>query len=87
MLDARIRCALNRLRVFVAWTCLVILASPAVASAYVDPTGGGFLLQLLLGGLAGLLLVLRLYLRQMVSKLQAFVRRILGKGDSPPPSS
>jgi hypothetical protein len=35
-------------------------ASPETASAYIDPTSGGLLLQFLLGGLAGVAVVIKL---------------------------
>lgn len=45
---------------FVILTAL-ILGNPSAAHAYLDPGAGGMLLQLLLGGAAGLLVVLKLY--------------------------
>ena len=38
----------------------LLLALPGQAHAYVDPSAGSLLLQLILGGLAGLMVALRL---------------------------
>lgn len=54
---------------------LLILAWPARADAYLDPTGGGFLLQLLLGGLAGVILFGRILVRRVVDALAQRFRR------------
>lgn len=54
---------------------LVSLAWSPSAHAYLDPTTGSILLQGLLAGLAGTLVVLRLYW----SRLKAFFRRVLGR--------
>jgi hypothetical protein len=53
------------------WT----LTSPAPASAYLDPASGSMILQLLLGGVAGLLVVIKLYWRRM----KTFVLVLLGR--------
>ena len=47
----------------VSWLVMVgiILVHPTAALAYVDPTSGGLLIQLLLGGLAGVAAIARLY--------------------------
>ena len=55
-----------------AW---ILLASPTVAGAYVDPTGRGFILQLLLGGLTGVLLLFRVAGKQALTRFWDFVRR------------
>jgi F0F1-type ATP synthase assembly protein I len=39
----------------------MILVHPTDAFAYVDPTSGGLLIQLLLGGVAGVAAIARLY--------------------------
>jgi hypothetical protein len=49
----------------------IILVHPTDALAYVDPTSGGLLIQLLLGGLAGLGVIARLYW----GKIQNIFRR------------
>lgn len=49
-----------------------LLASPHAAHAYIDPGTGGMLLQLLLGGVAGALVIIKLYwfrVRQTVGRL------------------
>jgi len=48
---------------------------PTSAYAYVDPTAGGLLVQLLLGGLAGLGVIARLYW----GRIQKVFRRIAKK--------
>ena len=48
---------------------LVLLLSPAPAHAYIDPAAGSLFLQLLLGGAAGLAVILKLFwhrLRRLV---------------------
>jgi hypothetical protein len=47
------------------------LAAPLAAHAYVDPGAGSMLLQLLLGGVAGLFVFFRLF-RQKILKLFGF---------------
>jgi hypothetical protein len=47
------------------------LAVPLAAHAYVDPGAGSMLLQLLLGGVAGLFVFFRLF-RQKILKLFGF---------------
>lgn len=44
---------------------LLSLAVPSVALAYVDPGAGSMLMQLLLGGVAGLLIAARLWGRKI----------------------
>ena len=44
---------------------IVCLAPPA--HAYIDPTAGGFLLQALLAGTAGVAVVFRLYWKRVVA--------------------
>jgi len=46
----------------------ILVLQPLDALAYVDPTAGGLLLQLLLGGLAGLGVVVRLYWDRLKEK-------------------
>lgn len=48
-------------------TIIVVFASPA--SAYIDPGAGSLILQLVLGGLAGLALTLKLYWRKLFGGL------------------
>jgi hypothetical protein len=51
------------------WAALAIVASPGLADAYVDPTGGGFLLQVLLGGATGVVLIGRLFIRRFSERV------------------
>jgi len=53
----------------------LLLVTPAPAHAYVDPTSGSMIVQAILGGLAGLLVLVKI-----------LWRRIMGwfKGDSHP---
>ncbi len=51
------------------WGCLlsvIMLAWPSSAYAYVDPVAGSMLLQLLLGGIAGLLVFARLFKQRLL---------------------
>ena len=57
------------------WTLLLILVSPGLAHAYLDPTAGGFLLQLVLGGATGVVLLARLFARRLSEKV---LRRLRG---------
>ena len=52
-------------------------AAPGSAQAYIDPGVGSMVLQLLLGGVAGLLVVLKLY-------WHSFKALILRRKDPPP---
>ena len=49
----------------------VILAWTASAQAYVDPGSGSMLVQLLLGGFAGIAVALRVYWRRIVSRFRS----------------
>jgi hypothetical protein len=53
---------------------LVVLIAPHPAEAYVDPTGGGFLLQLLLGGGTAVVLIARVVIRRFVARIGQRVR-------------
>jgi len=65
----------NRMRSvipIVAVSAGFLLVSHSTAHAYIDPGTGGMLLQLLLGGIAGSLVIIKLYwhrLRQAVGRL------------------
>lgn len=61
------------MRAFLSALVLVV-AWPAIAHAYVDPTGGGFLLQLLLSGITGFVLVARLLARRLLAKIRGVFR-------------
>ena len=45
---------------------VLFLAAPGEALAYLDPGTGSVLLQLLLGGVAGVLMAAKLYWRQLL---------------------
>lgn len=49
----------------IALAAFAAAAAPGPAWAYLDPGTGGMLLQLLLGGVAGLLVVARLYWQRL----------------------
>jgi hypothetical protein len=60
---------------------LAVLATPGVAWAYIDPSAGSILLQLVLGGAAGLFVVVKLYYRKL---LGLFGRRPVEQPDREP---
>lgn len=49
---------------------LALLAIPTPAWAYLDPASGSMFLQLLLGGIAGAAVALRLFWRRLVARLR-----------------
>ena len=59
---------------------LAVLAVPAPARAYLDPASGSLILQVLLGGIAGAALVLKLFWRKV---LGFFGRNPSRKDESP----
>ena len=44
----------------------IIVVSPTDAFAYIDGTSGGLLIQLLLGGIAGVGVIVKLYWRKLI---------------------
>ena len=50
--------------IFITMT-VAISISPSVAFAYIDPGTGGLLLQLLLGGIGGAIVVFKVYWRNV----------------------
>lgn len=48
---------------------LALLAGAAPAMAYLDPAAGSLILQVLLGGIAGLALVIKLFWRRLLGLL------------------
>ncbi|HEV8239103.1 MAG TPA: hypothetical protein VGS57_07040 [Thermoanaerobaculia bacterium] len=64
------------LRALLVLGVLVVLM-PAPAHAYLDPASGSMILQLVLGGAAGVAVAVRLLWRRLL--------RGLGQRDSPPP--
>jgi hypothetical protein len=53
--------------VFVLVLDMLVILSVTPAHAYIDPGSGSMLLQLLLGGVAGLLLALKIFWRSILS--------------------
>lgn len=49
---------------------LVIGALPTTAEAYIDPGAGNILMQAVLGGAAGLAVLVRIYARRLKDRLQ-----------------
>jgi hypothetical protein len=62
---------------------LGMLALPTDALAYIDPAAGSLILQALLGGVAGILVVTKLYYRKLMTLLG---RRPRSSADGDPPS-
>ena len=62
----------------VAVSVLILLAIPGVAAAYRDPAAGSIALHLVLGGIAGIGVALKLSYR----RIRAFCRR--GRADPTP---
>ena len=52
----------------VAVAAIVLLMLPTAASAYVDPSAGSIFLQLLLGGVAGVLVAVKLFYQRIASR-------------------
>lgn len=46
---------------------LLMLVAPRDAAAYIDPGAGSMILQLLLGGVAGIMVIGKLYYRRLLS--------------------
>jgi hypothetical protein len=75
-------------RRFVYFACLVgfvVVGTAPAAHAYIDPAGGGFLLQMILGGIFGFAAVIATFWQ----RVKSFLRRLVGRGskdDSPDPA-
>ncbi len=67
-------CVIQRFCSITAVLCLIVLLTAKPAYAYLDPGTGSMILQLLLGGVAGALMVGKLYYR----KIQSFVAGLRG---------
>lgn len=50
----------------VMFLVLVVVVCPTAAWAYIDPSAGSIVLQLLLGGLAGAAVIFKLYYRRLI---------------------
>jgi Flp pilus assembly protein TadB len=57
-----------KLAIFVTAVWLVFICA-APAYAYVDPGSGGMMLQLLLGGVAGAAVIVRLYWQRLLKRI------------------
>ena len=53
-----------------ALACVLVVLSSGGAHAYVDPGSGSMLLQLLLGGVAGLVVIAKLYWHRLLRVLR-----------------
>jgi len=53
----------------VLWLIVVVLLFANPAYAYLDPGSGSMILQLILGGVAGLFVILKLYWRRLLALL------------------
>jgi hypothetical protein len=54
---------------------LLLLVTPAPARAYLDPGSGSMMVQVILGGLAGLAVLIKMFWRRIIGRF---------KRDSPP---
>jgi hypothetical protein len=61
---------------------LLVASSAAPAFAYIDPGTGSMMLQLLLGGVAGAMVVGRLYMRRISDRFRVLVGRKPASGES-----
>jgi hypothetical protein len=66
---------------------LLLAAAPGTAWAYIDPSAGSILLQLVLGGVAGLSVILKLYYRRLVLFFRRGAPEEPGREDAEPPAS
>ena len=62
-------------RVVIHLCVLLTLGFPQIASAYVDPTSGSILLQLILGGMAGIGVVAKLYWQRCKETISHLMHR------------
>ena len=70
------------MRILVVAFALTV-AAPRPACAYLDPGAGSLMLQLLLGGVAGLAVIARLYWRRIMAFL-GVSRKARGRGSGSP---
>lgn len=54
---------------FLSVTVLLLVLQPSAAWAYLDPGSGSMLLQVLLGGIAGAVVLVRIYWRRLLTAL------------------
>ena len=74
---------MNKLAIITLFTGFVFAASPAYA--YIDPGTGGVLVQLLTGGLAGLLVLAKLYSEKIRATFRFSARK--GRAAASDPSA
>ncbi len=74
-------------RFFLFMPAAVVFACPSPALSYLDPGTGGMLLQLLLGGAAGLMVVLKLYWHRIRETARRLYARMSPSSNRKPPSS
>jgi hypothetical protein len=55
---------------------ILVLALPGDAAAYIDPAAGSIVLQVVLGGVAGIAVIARMYYRKLLG--------LLGRGRADP---
>ena len=61
--------------------CLATITYASPAMAYLDPVSCSMISQLVLGGITGLLVVVKLYWRRFLSKVSLFQRRAKNSRD------
>lgn len=71
----KFRCFIRRLSGTAVFSHLIVLLAAKPAYAYLDPGTGSMILQLLLGGVAGVLMVGKLYF----SKIRSFFGGLRGR--------
>ncbi len=71
----KIRCFIRRSSGTAIFTYLIVLLVAKPAYAYLDPGTGSMILQLLLGGVAGALVIGKLYF----GKIRSFFAGLLGR--------
>ena len=65
--------------IFISWIAILWFSSPAYA--YINPGVGSILIQMLLGGLVGLVIVLKLYWAQVKKIFQNPFSKNRGQGN------
>ena len=76
-------CRSSKANLYLFMLTAIILSSATPAQAYIDPGVGGMLVQLLLGGVAGIVVVMRLYWERITSVVRKILRRPDGKTAAP----
>ncbi len=68
-------------------TLVVVLSWTATAQAYIDPGSGSMLVQLLLGGAAGVVIAIRVYWRRLITRFRSKPPERPGVNDVDPPQA